>query len=262
MDKNLIVGSYNLRTYGSKDPFPNDWQSRMPRINADVKKMGYHIFGTQETYDFYAEHICTGTSFAAIGHGRCENADGEACDIYYDTQRLELLQHGTFWLSATPEVCSVVPGAIYPRICTWGIFKDKSSGKEFLFANTHLEHRVKELQKNQLEFLFEHLEKYRKNLPLILTGDFNAYPESPAVEYALSKLLDARAESKTPVQHSGATFHGYVSDPAARKHTDRIDYILVSEGITVENFCVPDNFVAPDTASSDHFPLVAEISLP
>lgn len=262
MNKNLIVGSYNLRTYGSKDPFPNDWQSRMPRINADVKKMGYHIFGTQETYDFYAEHICTGTSFAAIGHGRCENADGEACNIYYDTQRLELLQHGTFWLSATPEVYSVVPGAIYPRICTWGRFKDKVSDKEFLFANTHLEHRVKELQKNQLEFLFAYLEQYRCGLPLILTGDFNAYPDSPALQYALGKLLDARAESKTPVAHSGATFHGYVSDPAQRKHTDRIDYILLSEGVTVESFSVPDNFTAENTASSDHFPLVAEISLP
>ena len=260
MNNNLIVGSYNLRTYGSKDPFPNDWQSRMPRINADVKKMGYHIFGTQETYDFYAEHICAGTAFAAIGHGRCENADGEACDIYYDTQRLELLQHGTFWLSATPEVCSVVPGAIYPRICTWGIFKDQSSGKEFLFANTHLEHRVKELQKVQLEFLFDRIEKKYEKLPLILTGDFNAYPDAPAARYAAEKLRDAWNCSETPVTHQGATYHGYISDPLQRKHSDRIDYILVSEEISVQRLEVRENFTGLNTASSDHFPLRAEIN--
>lgn len=256
---NLVVGSYNLRTPGSKDPYPNDWESRMPRIRADIARMGYHIFGAQETMDFYNEHICSGNSFAAFGNGRCENADGESCNVYYDTERLELLEHETFWLSETPERYSIVPGAIYPRICTAGIFCDRVTEKKFIFANTHLEHRVKELQKVQLEYLFAHLKSYEK-LPLILTGDFNAYPDAPAARYAMEQLRDARALSKVPVSHQGATFHGYVSDAASRKHTDRIDYILVSEGITVERFEVPDNFTAPDTAASDHFPLLAEIS--
>lgn len=255
----LIVGSYNLRTPGGKDPFPNDWESRMPRIRADVERMGYHIFGAQETMDFYNDHICRDNSFAAFGHGRCENSDGESCNVYYDTARLELLENETFWLSETPEHHSVVPGAIYPRICTAGIFRDKVTEKKFIFANTHLEHRVKEVQQTQLEYLFAHLKSYEK-LPLILTGDFNAYPDAPAARYAMSQLNDARALSKVPVLHSGATYHGYVSDPALRRHTDRIDYILVSEDIRVERFEVVDNFTAPDTASSDHFPLLAEIS--
>ena len=260
MPENLIVGSYNLRTPGSNDPFPNDWESRMPRIRADIAKMGYHIFGSQETIDFYTPHICQGNSFASIGHGRCENSDGEACNIYYDTEKLDLLFYETFWLSATPEVYSIVPGAIYPRICTAGIFAQKSTGKKFIFANTHLEHRVKELQKSQLEYLFARLEAQYEKLPLILTGDFNAYPDAPAAAYALSKLKDARALSAAPVTHSGATYHGYLSDPALRTHTAPIDYILVSEGIEVKTFEVPDNFTAQDTASSDHFPLRAEIA--
>jgi endonuclease/exonuclease/phosphatase family metal-dependent hydrolase len=234
----------------------------MPRINADIKQLGFHIFGAQETVDFYDEHLCAGNSFVSIGHGRCENSDGEACNIYYDADRLELLKHETFWLSATPEVYSIVPGATYPRICTWGRFKDKVSEKEFIFANTHLEHRIKELQKNQLEFLFAHLEKFRDSLPVILTGDFNAYPDAPAAQYAMSQLRDARSISRKEVNFTGPTYHGYVSDPAQRKHTDRIDYILVSQGITVERFSVEENFTAPDTASSDHFPLAAEITLP
>ena len=63
MSCKLIVGSYNLRTPGAKDPFPNDWESRMPRINEDIRRMGYHIFGAQETIDFYDPHICRGNSF-------------------------------------------------------------------------------------------------------------------------------------------------------------------------------------------------------
>jgi endonuclease/exonuclease/phosphatase family metal-dependent hydrolase len=256
----LIVGSYNLRTPGSKDPFPNDWESRMPRINADIARMGYHIFGAQETIDFYTPHICRGNAFVSIGHGRCENADGEACNIYYDKDKLECLSHETFWLSPTPERCSVVKGATYPRICTVGVFEEKTSRTKFIFANTHLEHKVKELQTQQLQHLFEKLNSAYEKLPLILTGDFNAYPDAPAVQYALTQLRDARALSAVPATFSGATYHGYISDPAQRRQTDRIDYIFVSEHVSVERFEVIDNFTDTDTASSDHFPLRAGIS--
>ena len=261
MSDHLIIGSYNLRTHGGKDPFPNDWESRMPRIRADISNLGYHIWGAQETCDFYAANICQGNNFTAIGHGRNENAEGEACHIYYDRERLELLKHETFWLSSEPEVFSTVPGAIHPRICTAGIFRDRVSGREFIFANTHLEHRVQEVQKLQLEYLFARLANYEK-LPLILTGDFNAFPDSPAALYAMEMLHDARSISRTPVTYQGPTYHGFISSPAKRtlKTQDRIDYILVSDGITVERFEVPDNFTAPDTASSDHYPLAAEIS--
>ena len=259
MPENLIIGSYNLRTHGGRDPFPNDWESRMPRIRADIARAGYHIWGAQETCDFYAANICQGNSFVSIGHGRDENAAGEACHIYYDSERLEVLRHETFWLSSEPEKCSTVPGAIYPRICTAGIFRDKVSKREFIFANTHLEHRVLEVQKKQLEYLFAHLGNDEKR-PLILTGDFNAFPDTPAVCYAMEMLHDARNISRTPVTYQGPTYHGFISSPAERTHTDRIDYIFVSDGVTVERFDVTDNFTGPDTASSDHFPLRAEIS--
>ena len=260
MSENLVIGSYNLRTPGSKDPEPNDWESRMPRIRADIARLGYHIWGAQETIDFYVPHICRGNNFVSIGCGRCENGDGEACHIYYDRERLEVEKHVTFWLSSEPEKYSIVPGAIHPRICTAGIFRDKETGREFIFANTHLEHRVKELQQTQLEYLFAHLYKSFPSLPLILTGDFNAYPDSAAVRYAAGRLFDAWLLSRIPVTHKGATFHGYRSSAECRAHTDRIDYIFVSSGITVESLEVIDNFVAPDTASSDHFPLRAEIN--
>ena len=260
MNPSLIIGSYNLRTPGGKDPFPNDWESRMPRIREDIARMGYHIFGAQETIDFYDEHICSGSSFVPIGHGRCKDADGEACHIYYDTERLKCITHETFWLSETPEKYSIVPGAIYPRICTAGVFEDKVTQRKFIFANTHLEHRVKELQKVQLEYLFARLKSAYARMPLILTGDFNAFPDTPAAQYAMSQLRDARQIAQVPALYSGPTFHGFLSDPGARKHKDRIDYILVSDEVNVERFDAVDNFTGENTASSDHFPLVAEIT--
>ncbi len=46
----------------------------------------------------------------------------------------------TFWLSETPEKPSVGWDAVLPRICTWGHFKYKDTGFEFLFFNLHMDH--------------------------------------------------------------------------------------------------------------------------
>ena len=258
----LIIGSFNLRTPGSNDAYPNDWRSRIPRIRATCARAGFHVWGAQETVDFYDGPICRDTAFKSIGCGRCEKADGEACHIYHDSVRLVPLRTETFWLTATPERYSIIPGATYPRIAVAAVFLDRETGTHFIFCTTHLEHRVKELQLGQMEYLFAHLERTFPDLPLILTGDFNAFPGAPAVEYTASKLRDARSVSEMPVSYDGPTWHGYEPDPAKRKNTAPIDYIFVSEEIRIKRFEVIDDFDADGRASSDHFPLRAEAVLP
>jgi endonuclease/exonuclease/phosphatase family metal-dependent hydrolase len=76
----------------------------------------------------------------------------------------------------------------------------------------------------------------------------------------MNQLRDARQITQVPALYSGPTYHGFLSDPGARKHKDRIDYILVSDEVNVERFDAVDNFTGENTASSDHFPLVAEIT--
>ena len=153
----LIIGSFNLRTPGSNDPYPNDWRSRIPRIRATCARAGFHVWGAQETVDFYDGPICRDTAFKSIGCGRCEKADGEACHIYFDSLRLAPLRTETFWLTATPERYSVIPGATYPRIAVAAVFLDRETGARFIFCTTHLEHREKALQLGQMEYLFAHL---------------------------------------------------------------------------------------------------------
>ena len=235
MSASLIIGSYNLRTPGGNDPFPNDWQSRMPRIREDIARMGYHIFGAQETIDFYNEHLCTGNSFVSIGHGRCEKSDGEACFIYYDAERLKCITYETFWLSETPEKYSIVPGAIYPRICTAGVFEDKATQKKFIFANTHLEHRVKELQKVQLEYLFARLESAYARMPLILTGDFNATPEAREIGLITGALAARGAVDCTA--GLGGTFHNF--GRLLPDRTVKIDYIF-TDARCINSYVVED----------------------
>jgi len=76
-----------------------------------------------------------------IGVGRDDGKErGEYAAIFYKKDQLRLLDSGNFWLSPTPEHASLGWDAACIRICTWGKFQDKTSGKQFLFFNTHMDH--------------------------------------------------------------------------------------------------------------------------
>ena len=97
-----------------------------------------------------------------------------------------IIKGGTFGLSEKPDV----PGykswkTACPRIATWGLFKDKKTGKEFIYYNTHLDH-VSELARiNGIKLLVKHAKENAKGKPLIISGDFNAKPTSET--YATAK---------------------------------------------------------------------------
>jgi endonuclease/exonuclease/phosphatase family metal-dependent hydrolase len=119
-----------------------------------------------------------------------------------------------------------------------------------------------ECQKNQLAVMFERLKKYPAELPVILTGDFNCNPEHPAALLASEFLCDTRRISETPAAGMQyASYHAFDLkngfDPAGKP----IDYIFVSGGVRVKSFETVNNFDSNGLASSDHFPLKAEIGL-
>ena len=47
---------------------------------------------------------------------------GEYAAIFYDKQKLRLVDSGHFWLSETPEKPGPGWDAACTRICTWGLF--------------------------------------------------------------------------------------------------------------------------------------------
>ena len=58
--------------------------------------------------------------------------------IYYRQDRLDLVDSGVFWLSATPDVPSKQSDAAEERVCTWAIFRNKATGVMYAHFNTHL----------------------------------------------------------------------------------------------------------------------------
>lgn len=100
------------------------------------------IFGTQEMLagqisDF--EKLLPEYSHIGVARDDGKSA-GEHSAIFYREERVKLLRHGDFWLSETPEKPSLGWDAACVRICTWGEFKERKSGKRFFFFNLHMDH--------------------------------------------------------------------------------------------------------------------------
>ncbi len=140
-------------------------------------------------------------SYTGVGVARTENAAlglEQSC-IFYRSDKYDLLDSGTFWLSDTPDVVgSSLEGANYPRICTYVHLKDKVTGFEYIHMNTHLDHDGnnsasdgRAIRLAQAEVMLKKLHSLNADVAVVITGDFNQRAVNPSSgnAFPLYKLL-------------------------------------------------------------------------
>ncbi|MBR6813158.1 MAG: endonuclease/exonuclease/phosphatase family protein, partial [Tidjanibacter sp.] len=152
----IRIISYNIRLSGVDDG-TNSWQYRKQATLNMIAEEQPTLFGLQEATPeqmaFLVENL---PQYGHIGVGREDGvADGEHMSIFYLLDEVELLDGGTFWLSETPDTPSIGWDAAYKRTCTWTKLRMRSSGKEFAYLNTHLDHVGKEAQREGLALMVE-----------------------------------------------------------------------------------------------------------
>ena len=230
-DKKTIftAASYNLRNANSADSLQGDgWGNRCPIIARLVQFHEFDIFGTQEGLRHQLDSLKTSLpKYDYIGVGRNDGKkEGEHAAISYRVDKFELLEHGDFWLSETPEKPSVGWDAVLPRICTWGHFKYKDTGFEFLFFNLHMDHIGKQAREESALLVQQKMKEIGENLPAILTGDFNV-DQTHRSYLALTEsgiLRDAFEVADLRYATNG-TFNGFDSDNYTES---RIDHVFVT----------------------------------
>ena len=102
----LYVGSYNIRYQNDDDAKAgNAWQQRMPVLCGQILFEHPDIFGAQEVLESQRQDLLKQlTDYDCIGLGRDDGKHaGEHSNIFYDRNKIKLLDHGDFWLSETPE---------------------------------------------------------------------------------------------------------------------------------------------------------------
>lgn len=256
----LCVASYNLR-YASSTP-PNAWTERRPLVAEIIRTISPDALGTQEGLYEQIKDIATDLpEYNWIGCGRDGGNQGEFMAVFYRKARLQALSTNHFWLSDTPEVvASTTWGNKNRRMVTHIKFRDRQTGTEFYFFNTHFDHEVQTAREKSAALVRARVMALSTNLPIILAGDFNsAAGENKAYTILTVDNFFQDTWTKALVRRGDGlgTFNGFESMPIG---SERIDWILTRGDLTIESAEIVT--VKPhDQWASDHFPVVARLRL-
>lgn len=236
----IYVGEFNIRNDNAKDAAAGDgWMVRCPVVCDILKVESFDIFGTQEVMHNQLEDMLSALpDYDYVGVGRNDGkTSGEYAAIFYKEDRIKCLSSGHFWLSETPEVAgSKGWDAKYPRICTWGQFKDKKTGRKFWMFNLHMDHRGVEARKQSALLVMERIKTMCGKQPYILLGDFNVDQFNPIYPMMMGSgmfvdCFDAAAARFAPT----GSMNYFKTD---FKTDSRIDHVLISDDFDVLDYKV------------------------
>lgn len=253
--------SFNIRNSTAADG-PDSWVHRSGQVLDLLRYYAWDAVGFQELTGVQKDAVARLPGYAHEGISRDNDNNGEHCSVFYRTDRFERVDGGTFWLSPTPEVpLSVAWGSACIRICTWVLLRDKRNGRSFAFVNTHLDHISEEARAEGAKVVLERIKNQFAEIPVVLTGDFNATPEERCYRDITAVLTDTRRAAGALHYGPSGTFHGFRPDAASWGNLHEIDYIFVSRDIaTLKTRTIADR---DDRGfPSDHFPIDAEVDIP
>ena len=263
-DTPLRVMTFNVRYDNPADGI-NAWPNRRDWVASLVRFHEADVVGVQEALaPMLTDLDARLPGFARVGVGRADGRTaGEFSAILYRTDRLALLDSGTFWLSPTPSAAgSKGWDAAIERIATWATFQDQQSGCRFLHLNTHFDHVGEQARQESARLIRRRLAAIGRDLPLVVTGDLNSAPRSGAYRVLTRDTLpDASAPLRDAFEASRTGHYGPTSTWTAFRAIEagrRIDYVLVSSAVDVlSHGILPDSW--DGRFPSDHLPVLATV---
>ena len=228
----LRVASYNVR-YDNPGDSLNNWKYRKDVMGKQILFHDFDIFGTQEALQHQLEDLLERLPhYDYIGVGRDDGkSDGEHSAIFYKTDMFQLLDNGDFWLSEDTTQPNKGWDAVLPRICSWGKFREKSTGFVFFFFNVHFDHVGIIARKKSAKLILDKIKTLAGDLPTMLTGDFNVdqNSESYLVLNNSNILTDAYDIAQLKYGSEG-TFNSFNINVNSES---RIDHIFVTNDFNV-----------------------------
>ena len=253
--KELKVMSYNVRYDTPKDG-ENAWDLRKHATIAMLNDVKPDVFGVQEALPNQVAYISEqAPNYKNVGVGRDDGiSKGEHMSVFWNTETIEMLEWGTYWLSETPDVPSYGWDAGCRRTATWALMKDKRNGKKFFFVNTHLDHKGVEARKNGLQLVIDKIAAMNPDgYPMVLTGDFNVTPDDECLVDLDKQMESVRKIAK--VTDNYTTYNGWGNNSPEKGYV--IDYIYVSGFTSVPEYSTNLKAYADRQFVSDHYPLVS-----
>lgn len=263
MSFSLMAQSYKIMTYNIKYDNPNGgenkWALRKDFLSNQIAYNSPDIFGIQEGLHHQVQYLDSAfVDYNYIGVARNDGkTKGEYSAIFFNKEKFNILKEGTFWLSETPDKISVGWDAAMERICTYGLFEDKTTKQQFFVFNTHFDHIGKLARAKSAALILEKTKALNPdNLPIIVMGDLNLKPETEPIQLLSKALNDSKKVSIAKPFGPTGTFNGFKFNKPV---SNRIDYIFTSK----QNIKVLKYAVLSDSKDckypSDHLPVIIDL---
>jgi endonuclease/exonuclease/phosphatase family metal-dependent hydrolase len=247
--------TFNLRFANPLDG-PNHWDLRKELVVETILTYAPDLLGTQEGTVPQLDHLTAHLpGYRPLIEHRQVDPTCQYPTIFYRDAAFQVKEGDEFWLSTSPrEHRSKSWDSAFPRMATYGLFREIGREVWFYFINTHLDHISEMARFHGSRMIRDHFLPLDK--PLILAGDFNEPPDAPVYRQLIgegSPLIDTwrachRTATDPPTQHQ---FNG---EPRG----SRIDWILVTPPFRVKAAHIL-TYHWEDRYPSDHFPYLAEV---
>ena len=268
--------SFNVRGSFHDAARKNAWRNRAALNVATIERCAPDVIGLQESQRgnlaTYRRHLPRYAQIRGPKYGNAFPYDSNA--ILYDQEKLGPLDTGGFWLSETPEKHSRSWGTRVARSATWALFALTNTDLSILHLNTHLDHvsapARREGSRLVVAKIVEIAERTGETPAVILTGDFNARPDSATYKNLTeSGFVDTYLAAGNEEDQSSNTFHAFEGTSYRDKHPARgprrIDWILLKDPggrlKTESHNIIRDAEEEAGLYPSDHYPVVANFRL-
>lgn len=272
----LRVMSFNVRGFARRGDGIHSWPNRAALNAATIGRHAPDLIGLQEAR---AESLATYREMLPgyaqiLGPAAGGGATPEFNAILFEPARLEPLDAGGFWLSATPDTRSRTWRARVVRSANWVVFRDLDAGLSFLHLNTHLDHMSGLARAKGSELILRKITELQGDgLPAVVTGDFNCLPGTlpyrSFVEKGFEDTFLAAGNGDAGTFHGFGGLRYYLLRCGDRvRHGGRprrIDWILLKDGRrslrTGTHEILRDRGAKPAVYPSDHYPTLATLTV-
>ncbi|MBI1931601.1 MAG: endonuclease/exonuclease/phosphatase family protein [Ignavibacteriales bacterium] len=251
------IMTYNIR-YANNNP-GEEWEVRKPNVAEMIRFHSPDIFGVQEALLEQVEYLKTEFSdYQQIGVGRDDGKNEGEFSTLFISNKFEVLNSGTFWLSENPDVPSKGWDASLNRIVSWAVVKNKINKESLFVACTHFDHMGIVARVESAKLIVNKIKNLSNGLPSILMGDFNFSKEFEGYKIINESGIISDSENKSQYRFgTDITFNGFENDLTGR---EKIDFIFVSDKIDVLHHAVIGD-KTDGKYPSDHMPVIIDICL-
>lgn len=186
--------------------------------------------------------------YQRVGVGRDDGAtEGEWMAIYFRRDRFDLVKSATYWLSETPDKPSRGWDAACRRTVTVVQLRDRISGKDWVYMNTHLDHVGKTARAESTKQLRKLADEWDA-VPIVIGGDMNSTLEDTIFQ-TLTEVRLLSARDLAPITDNKLTYNAYGKGKA-----QQIDHFFVRKLRPLAFRTLDGNYGVPYV--SDHYPVM------